>query len=148
MFNRNGINFQTTGLAGENNTYAGEGVLSGIYQKASFSLGGFHFQTDGWRNNADQKDSIGNAFLQLELSPQTSIQGEYRYRDTSSRGSTLRFAPDDFFADRRMRTTKHNRYVSAFVMPFRRNSDFIGNFMYQDADRRLHDCTDSVLQLS
>ena len=57
LFNRNGINFQTTALAGENNTYAGEGVLSGIYQKAAFSLGGFHFQTDGWRKNADQNDT-------------------------------------------------------------------------------------------
>src|SRR4029077_17991240 len=37
LFNRNGINFQTTGLGGENNTYAGEGVLSGIYNKAAFS---------------------------------------------------------------------------------------------------------------
>ena len=64
LFNRNGINFQTTALGGENNTYAGEGVLSGIYNKAAFSLGGFHFQTDGWGKNTDQNDTIGNAFLQ------------------------------------------------------------------------------------
>src|SRR5918999_1602535 len=37
LFNRNGVNFQTTGLAAENKTYAGEGVLSGIYNKAAFS---------------------------------------------------------------------------------------------------------------
>src|SRR5207248_6241881 len=42
IFNRNGINFQTSGLAGENSTYAGEGVLSGIYKNVAFSLGGFH----------------------------------------------------------------------------------------------------------
>src|SRR5918996_819132 len=64
IFNRDGITFQSTGLAGENSTYAGEGVLSGIYNKAAFSLGGFHFQTDGWRQNSDQKDNIANAFLQ------------------------------------------------------------------------------------
>src|SRR5947208_7719173 len=32
IFNRNGITFQTNGLAGENSTYASEGVLSGIYK--------------------------------------------------------------------------------------------------------------------
>jgi tetratricopeptide (TPR) repeat protein len=62
LFNRDGITLQASGLAGENSTYAGEGVLSGIFKKASFSLGGFHFQTDGWRRNADQNDTIATAF--------------------------------------------------------------------------------------
>jgi tetratricopeptide (TPR) repeat protein len=101
LFNRNGINFQTTGLAGENSTYAGEGVLSGIYNKAAFSLGGFHFQTDGFRRNADQRDAIGNAFVQLEISPQTSIQGEYRYRNSERGDLNQQFFPDNFFPGQR-----------------------------------------------
>ncbi len=52
--------------AGENDTYSGEGVLAGIYKKLSFSVGGFHYQTRGFRKNADQDDDIGNAFVQLE----------------------------------------------------------------------------------
>ena len=55
IFNRNGLTFQTSALAGENSTYAGEGVLAGIYKKLSFSLGGFHYQTDGFRRNAGQR---------------------------------------------------------------------------------------------
>src|SRR5690242_4046778 len=101
LFNRNGINFQSTGLAGENSTYGGEGVLSGIYNKAAFSLGGFHFQTDGWRKNADQKDAIANAFLQMELSPQTSIQAEYRYRNSERGDVNQQFFPDNFFPGQR-----------------------------------------------
>src|SRR5437867_4967133 len=96
LFNRNGINFQTTGLAGENSTYAGEGVLSGIYKIASFSVGGFHFKTDGWRKNADQKDTIANAFLQLELSPQTSVQAEVRRRETEFGDLQQQFFFDTF----------------------------------------------------
>jgi hypothetical protein len=101
IFNRNGITFQTSGLAGENSTYAGEGVLSGIYKKASFSLGGFRFQTDGWRTNADQRDAIGNAFLQVELSPQLSIQGEYRFRNSEKGDLGLRFFPESFIPGQR-----------------------------------------------
>ena len=96
LFNRNGINFQSTGLAGENNTYAGEGVLSGIYNRFGFSFGGFHFRTDGWRNNAEQKDSIGNAFLQMELSPHTSVQAELRYRNNRKGDIQQRFFIEDF----------------------------------------------------
>jgi hypothetical protein len=53
-----------------------------LLKKVSFSLGGFHFTTDGFRKNDDQRDDIANAFVQLELSPQTSLQAEYRYRNT------------------------------------------------------------------
>src|SRR5207249_2481398 len=73
---------QASGFAGENRTYAGEAVVAGILDRASFSAGGFHFRTDGWRPNADQKDTIANAFVQVELTPSTSVQAEYRYRKT------------------------------------------------------------------
>jgi tetratricopeptide (TPR) repeat protein len=133
LFNRNGINFQSTGLAGENNTYAGEGVLSGIYKKASFSFGGFHFQTDGWRTNAEQKDSIANAFVQLELSPDTSVQTEYRYRQNGRGDLRLWFWPDNF--DPTDNTHEQNQSVRVgFRHAFTPNSQLIGNFVYQKAE--------------
>ena len=49
IFNRNGVTAQLTGLVGSNSTNAVEGVASGIYQNMSFSAGGFHFRSDGWR---------------------------------------------------------------------------------------------------
>jgi tetratricopeptide (TPR) repeat protein len=131
LFNRNGITFQTTGLAGENSTYAGEGVLSGIYKKFAFSLGGFHFQTDGWRTNADQKDSIGNAFLQFELSPETSVQAEYRYRTFKSGDIRLRFFPDDFFPGQR---DSEERNTARFGLrhAFSPNSIVLGSLIHQE----------------
>jgi tetratricopeptide (TPR) repeat protein len=130
LFNRNGINFQTTGLAGENSTYGGEGILSGIYKNASFSLGGFHFQTDGWRINADQSDAIGNAFLQFELSPELSIQGEYRFRNSEKGDLGLRFFPDSFFPGQRNNEERQvvrlgGRYT------FSPNSILLGSYTFQ-----------------
>ncbi len=101
IFNRNGLTFQTSGLVGENSTYAGEGILSGIYQKTSFSVGGFHFSTDGFRENADQRDEIANVFVQQELSPQTSIQTEYRYRDVEHGDIQQLFFPEDILPGQR-----------------------------------------------
>jgi hypothetical protein len=138
LFNRNGVNFQTTGLAGENNTYGGEGVLSGIYNKAAFSLGGFHFQTDGFRKNADQRDAIGDVFVQLEISPQTSIQGEYRYRNLVRGDTRLRFFPDDISGDE---TNREERQTGRFGLrhAFSADSIVLGSFIYQSANFQIRE---------
>lgn len=133
LFERDGLTLQANSLAGEHNTYAGEGILSGIYGNASFSLGGYRFTTDGFRENAEQKDDIANAFVQLELSPQTSIQAEYRYRNTEHGDLQQRFFPQDFFSgltDELESDTLRLGGKHAFFP----NSMLLGSFIYQDAD--------------
>lgn len=97
IFNRNGVTFQGTGLIGSNQTFAGEFVAAGIYQNVAFSLGHTHFTTNGWRENADQIDDISNVFLQFMLTPQTSLQVEYRHRDRQHGDLQQKFFPDHFF---------------------------------------------------
>jgi tetratricopeptide (TPR) repeat protein len=133
LFNRNGLNFQTSALAGEKSTYAGEGVLSGIYKNASFSFGGFHFRTDGWRSNAEQKDSIANAFVQVELSPDTSVQTEYRYRENRRGDLRLWFWPDNFDPTGNTHEQSQSARVG-FRHAFTPNSQLIGNFVYQKTE--------------
>ena len=140
IFNRNGLTFQTSALAGENDTYSGEGVLAGIYKKLSFSVGGFHYQTRGFRTNADQNDDIGNAFVQLELSPKTSVQAEYRYRN-NERGDILqRFFTSsfDFFPGERNTEERHTARFGA-RHSFSPDSIVIGSLTYQHADVKLQD---------
>jgi Tfp pilus assembly protein PilF len=146
LFNRDGLTFQSTGLVGENNTYSGEGIVSGIYKKAAFSLGYSHFTTDGWRDNADQKDDIANSFLQYEFSPQTSIQAEYRYRQNNNGDLLQRFFEDEFRPNERQNDeTQTARF--GFHHGFSPNSNLIGNFSYQHADRKLLDKPDPVFRL-
>jgi tetratricopeptide (TPR) repeat protein len=96
LFNRNQIAIQESALVGENDTLAGEAIVSGIWNKASFSAGYSGFQTDGFRDNNDQNDDIVSAFAQLELTPETSVQAEFRYRDLENGDLELRFIEDDF----------------------------------------------------
>jgi tetratricopeptide (TPR) repeat protein len=138
LFNRDGVAFQATSLAGENRTYTGEGVFSGIFKKASFSLGYSHFQTNGWRKNAFQDDDIGNVFLQLELSPQTSIQGEYRFREIIRGDLRQLFFPEIFFPNEKTRTTT-NTYRLGFRHAFSPGSVTLGNFQYRNVDDKLTD---------
>jgi ABC-type amino acid transport substrate-binding protein len=96
LFNRNQVNVQGGGMAGEDNTWAGEGIAAGIYDKLSFSAGYSGYKTDGFRENNNQDDKIANAFAQVELDPSTSVQAEVRHRKLDAGDLSLNFFPDDF----------------------------------------------------
>jgi tetratricopeptide (TPR) repeat protein len=140
IFNRNGVTLQATGLAGSNDTWAGEGVLGGIYQKVSFSLGYTYFDTDGWRVNAGQQDRIGNAFVQVELTPQTSIQAEFRHREREIGDLQLRFFTEDVLPNLK-ETEERSTYRVGLRHAFTPGSIVLASFIYQHADIRSHDAS-------
>jgi tetratricopeptide (TPR) repeat protein len=131
IFNRNRAAVQGSGLLGGNDTYGGEGIFSGIYKKFSFSGGYSYFDTDGWRDNADQNDKVANVFAQMELTHKTSIQAEYRYRDNDRGETRLRFFEDDFRPKVEQETTSKTGRLG-FRHGFAPGHDLIGNFSYQD----------------
>ncbi len=138
IFNRDQVTLQASGLVGDNSTFSGEGVVSGIYKKFSFSVGGTHFETDGFRVNNDQEDDIVNAFAQLELSHKTSIQAEYRYRNTKNGDLQLNFFPDDVLPNLRQKAETHT-YRAGLRHAFSPDSIILSSFMYQHRDDSLHD---------
>jgi tetratricopeptide (TPR) repeat protein len=140
IFSRDGFTFQASGLAGENSTYGGEGVLSGIYKNASFSLGGFRFQTDGWRKNAFQQDNIGDAFVQLELSPNASVQAEYRYRNAERGDVNQRFFSDSlsFFPGQRNNEERNTLRLGGRYA-FTPDSILLASYIFQYATVKLTD---------
>jgi hypothetical protein len=108
-------------------------VVSAIQNRLSWSLGYSLFDTDGWRDNADQDDKIVNGFVQYELTYKTSIQAEFRYRETESGDLQLRFFEDDF--DSTQREDEDSTLIRlGFRHSFSPNSTLIGNFQYQNAE--------------
>jgi tetratricopeptide (TPR) repeat protein len=142
LFTRDGISVQGSGFFGEHSTYAGEGVVSGIVGKASFSLGGSYFQTDGWRSNANQQDGIANAFFQLALTPRTSVQFEYRYRKTEEGDLQLNFFDD--FRPRFKQDVETNTYRLGLRHDFAPESTVLASFIYQHRDSSQTDSPDSI----
>jgi tetratricopeptide (TPR) repeat protein len=133
LFNRDGVTFQATGLGGENGTWAGEGVVAGIYKKLAFSAGYTHFSTNGWRPNADQRDDIGNVFAQLDLTPETSVQAEYRHRSTEVGDLQLNFFRDDFRPDFH-RQVETNSWRAGIREAFTPDSILLLSYIYQRRD--------------
>lgn len=132
VFNSDGLRLQVNGLAGENDTRGEDAVVSGIYRHVSFSVGGFNYRTDGFRDNADQSDDMANAFVQAELSPETSVQAEYRYRDTEQGDVQQRFFTGDVFDTLRSGQEKEVVRIGArhSLAP---NSIMLASMTYQDS---------------
>ncbi|MGH9896246.1 MAG: tetratricopeptide repeat protein, partial [bacterium] len=53
LFLRNRLSLLGSGLVGSNETYGDEVVQSGIWNNLSYSLGQFHYESDGFRPNND-----------------------------------------------------------------------------------------------
>jgi tetratricopeptide (TPR) repeat protein len=141
LFNRDRIALQVSGIVGENTTLGDEVVVSGINKNLSFSAGQYHNQTNGFRTNAFINDNIYDALVQYSFSPQTSIQGEYRYRDTTHGDLGLRFFKDDF--EQRLRDENTTTSIRlGFHHQFSQASDLIGNVMYQNQVLRERDYPD------
>ncbi len=148
LFNRDRFALQASGIVGENGTRGEEIVAAGIYKNVSLSVGQYHMETDGFRENNDIKDDIYNAFTQVSLSPETSVQAEFRHRDTERGDLLLRFFQNPFpsaesgFLPGLRQEDKTDTVRLGFHHAFSPGSDLIGNFMYQHADRSLNDKED------
>lgn len=137
LFTRNRFALLHSGLAGENGTLSEEVVQSGVVGRASYSLGQYHYQTDGIRPNNDLNNNIYDAFGQVSLSAKTSIQAEYRNRNTSFGDLGIRFDPANFDGTRREQLdVEEERFGLHHI--FTPNSEFIGSFIHSELGRGIN----------
>jgi hypothetical protein len=138
LFNRNRVALQANGLFGEDETYSGEGIVSAIYDRASFSGGFTYADTDGFRPNNDLKNMLGTAFTQYEISPQTSVQAEYRYRDRDNGDVELRFFEDSFSRFRNEDVESHTAR-GGVRHEFSPHHTVLASYIYANKDSKLDD---------
>jgi Tfp pilus assembly protein PilF len=133
LFNRNRIALQASGIAGNNDTLGEEVVVSGIYNKASFSIGQNYFKTDGVRENNNLRDNLIDVYAQYQLFPRTSIQAEYRYRDNKRGDTELLFWKDNISKELNQEENR-DHFRLGFLQSFSPQSNLIGNFSYTKRD--------------
>ncbi len=133
LFTRNRLALQVDGLAGNNDTFADDVIVSGIHNRFSYSFGQFHYETDGFRNNNDLEHDIYNVFLQGLISPRLNLQAEYRRRETKQGDLILNFDPDNFSLSSRRKVKQDTVRVGgrASLSP---GSDFVFSGFYADRD--------------
>ncbi len=92
LFVREGLNLWASGVVGNQETWGNELVASGLTERFSYSIGQFHYQSDGFRPNNDLRNDLYNLFVQTAVTPDFSLQAEYRRRETTSGDLRSRFS--------------------------------------------------------
>jgi tetratricopeptide (TPR) repeat protein len=133
LFERNGAQLVVSGLAGNDDTFGGEAVASGILDQNSVSGGVFHYDTDGWRSNADIKHTIENIYVQSALTPEVNVQAEFRHRDSEQGDLAMNFDPDSFNPDFRRDLNQDIGRVGLRFSPGP-HSDLLMSAIYSDRD--------------
>ena len=130
LFLRDRTALQASGVAGSQDTFGEEVVLSGLQNRFSYSLGQFHYRTDGFRENADLTQNIYNVFAQASLSHKTSVLAEYRAFDGDHGDLELDFLTDDFFKNIRYSDQYKGGRIGVHHA-FAPGSDLIGTAAYE-----------------
>jgi tetratricopeptide (TPR) repeat protein len=94
LFTRNGVQVNATGVAGTDSTFGDEVAVTGLHGRTSLSVGQFHYQTEGFRENNDLEHNIYTVFGQSDLTENVSLQAEYRRRDTDRGDRRREFDPE------------------------------------------------------
>ena len=87
-------NIKLDSVVGSRGTRAENLVISGLWNKLSYSVGYFGYETNGFRQNEDRNQRIANGFFQFEPISAFSVLAEYRDLHEVS-GDTSRFFFDD-----------------------------------------------------
>jgi Flp pilus assembly protein TadD len=132
LFTRNGLDLQFNAVGGNNGTVGDDLIVSGLKNRVAFSLGQFHYETDGWRENGDLKQDIYDAFVQASLSAATSVQFEYRQQDAESGDLAFRFEPEANPFERHDLQRKVGRI--GLHHQFAPGSSLIASAIYQDLE--------------
>ena len=133
LFNRNGLAFQASGVFGSNGIIGDEVIHAGLWNNVAYSVGQFHYETTGFRPNNALDQNLYNAFVQADLTRQTSVQTEFRFLETKKGDLDLRFDPANFFSDLREKDQLES-IRGGFRHSFTPASIVIGSFIYQWAN--------------
>ena len=138
LFLRDRIGLQASGVIGSNSILGNEVIVSGIYDRFSYSIGQFHYETDGIRDNNDQDQDIYNGFFQYMISPKTSILTELRFRDLEFGDTFVNFDADDF--DENIRNSEEVKSARLGLRHnFQPNSVILATALIGDAEGRAFD---------
>lgn len=141
LFQRNRNSLLASGVIGENGIRGDELVFSGLWQKVSYGIGQYHYETDGFRKNNDLNTDTYNVFFQTSLSHNISFMAEGRYTETEQGDLPLRFpinGQDNFSLNRR--GDRNESLIRAGIrIAFAPNSQIISHVTHVSAEESDHD---------
>ena len=146
LFEGQQTQLNASGLAGNNDTYGGEGVVSMLYDRYSLSAGAFRYRTDGWRENHDIEHDIQNFFFQTAITPELNAQVEFRHRKSDRGDLEFNFDPDEFSPNEEFGVDQDIARIGLRYSPTP-NSDLLFSLIYSDLEETQFDSFDTPIGL-
>lgn len=134
LFQQNETQLNITGVGGSDDTYGGEAVVSGLHDRLSYSVGGFTFDTDGWRPNNGLEQDIYNVFVQGVITPELNAQVDLLHRESTEGDLAFNFDPRDFLQESTLETERDSARVGVRYSPDP-SSNFLLSYIYSDLQR-------------
>jgi tetratricopeptide (TPR) repeat protein len=131
LFTRNGTGLQTNVLVGNNDTVADNFVVSGIHGQFSGSAGQFHYETEGFRPNNDLENNVYNAFGQVTVTPELSLQAELRRSEQEA--GFVDITLNELDPSFRQEIKQYSARIGAHYQPTGHH-DFLASFIYSDSE--------------
>lgn len=132
LFDGDGLRVDLFGMFGTQETWSDQAAVTGLYRNVSLSVGQFHYETNGFRQNNDLTNDVFDAIATVALSPEFSLFGEYRYRKSDGGDRLLDFNFDDpmsFFPNLRSEVEREVARAGFHAQPTA-NSDIIGVYSW------------------
>ena len=136
LFERDRPLLTISAIGGNHSTWGNEAVVSGLNGGLSYSVGQYHYQTDGFRANNDFKHEIYNLFAQFALAPQLNFQAEVRSRNTNHGDLSLNFDPKSLFPRDRTSIDQESYRLGARYSPSS-NSNLLVSLIHNKREEKL-----------
>ncbi|OYW63210.1 MAG: hypothetical protein B7Y26_13710 [Hydrogenophilales bacterium 16-64-46] len=133
LFQRNQVQLNAAGLAGNNDTTGMEATLTGVYDRFSFGFGALTYDTDGWRPNNGLEQDLYNVFAQAALTDQINVQAEFRHRESTEGDLAFNFDPDNFKNDKTVEREQDTTRLGLRYSPSIR-SHFLLSYIHGERD--------------
>jgi tetratricopeptide (TPR) repeat protein len=135
LFDSDGLAIAGAGTVGTQDTLGGEYSITGLYRNASISVGQYHYETDGYRDNNDVEHDIFDAVSTIAVAPELTFFGEYRHRKTDGGDRQIDFDIDAFDPTLRSKQTREVARIGFHAQPTY-NSDLIGVYSWAELESR------------
>jgi len=145
LMERNQFQLIASGIVGSNSTLGHEIVASGLYDRASVSIGKYNFQSDGFRENNDQKQNVYNAFIQYAVSPRLNLQTEIRSHETEVGDLLQDFNLDTYGSNRSSFKRDSVRVGAKYDISPRQDLILSGVFLNESRERYGQVLTDTTI---
>ncbi|WKJ88866.1 TonB-dependent receptor [Methylomonas montana] len=137
LYTANGAHLVLNGAYGSRDTKTDSAIVSGIYNNLSMSLGQFHYQTDGFRQNDDYQRNVYDAFAQYAFTQDFNLQVELKSENVRAGDVPMRL--NEFHDETLRQTIKQDTARIGSHFKIDPEQDVIGSFFYTRRKELTHD---------